>query len=45
MRFLDHRVTGGTEASTVLTSRVSKKTVDVRFLFLHEDQSKVEGKT
>jgi len=31
--------------STFLTSRVSKKIVDVRLLLLHEDQSKVEGRT
>ena len=33
-----------TGPSTILTSTVFKKTVDGRFLLLHEGQSKVEGR-
>ena len=41
-RFLDDSVIGR-RPSVILTSRVSKKTVDVWFLLLH-DQNKVEGR-
>lgn len=47
VRILDHSVTRQLKTidDHILTSRVCKKTTDMRYLLLHEDLSKIEGGT